>query len=332
MWANSINYWSISSIILTEEAKKLWLDVEIISRNKNLFRITGNWKKILCKSTDFWVNSSLGSKISDDKELTYNILEQHNLPTAKSYYINASEISSIKNLEIIFPVIIKPLQEWHWNGVLMNILTVEELIEKLEKSFQIYKRMIIQRQIEGEEYRILVMDWEVIIALNRIPAQIIWNWKNTINECIDSENETNPLRWVWYDRGLSKIQIDDELISYINKQDLKLDSIVPNWKTIRLRWNSNIWTWWTPVDVTSIIHPSILDVAYSATKALWLQFAWVDIITNDLLQPLNKTSWVILEVWSTPWLWWDHECTWVNTWKIILEKLFFWEHIIKSLN
>ena len=93
--ANSINYWSISSQILEKEAKELWLEIQVLSRSKNVFYLSWNWKKILFKSTDFWWNSSLSSKISRDKKLTYTILEDLKYPIAKSIYLKKKELEQL---------------------------------------------------------------------------------------------------------------------------------------------------------------------------------------------------------------------------------------------
>jgi len=316
-------YWSISSIVLTEEAEKLWLTVEIISKTKNLFYIKGNGKEILFKSTDFGWNSALWLKIANDKELTYKILEKHNLPTAKTWYILPDQISDLEKLNITFPVIIKPLEEWHGNWVMMNILDIKELKLKLKQSFEVYNKMIIQKQIEWEEFRVLVVNWEVIMARNRVPAFIIGDWTNTIQKLISIENKSNILRWEWYNSPLAYIKVDSELDDYIEKNWLTTDSIPEQWKHVTLRWNSNIGTWWISIDVTHIISDDIKNICSSAAKMLNLKLAWVDVITTDITKALSETHWIILEINSTPWIWWDRELTDVNTWKIILEKLFF---------
>ncbi len=313
----SINYWSISSIRLTEEAKKLWLKVEVISENKNLFFIKWNWKEILFKSTDFWWNSALWFKIANDKELTYQILEKYNLPTAKTWYIMPDEINNLKKLDIDFPVIIKPLEEWHGNWVMMNILNLIELKEKLKQSFQNYNKMIIQKQIKWNEFRILLVRWKIIRAYYRIPPSIIWDWKNTIQTLISIENKENPLRWKWYNYTLSYIKIDDELNTFIQKQWLSMDSILKKWKTIFVRGNSNIWTGGIAVDVIEEIHPKIKKACTLSSDILGLELSWIDIITKDITQPLSKTGWIILEINATPWCWWE------KSGKKMLEILFF---------
>ena len=318
-----MTYWSISSSVLTEEAKKLWLEVEIISKEKNLFYIKWNWKEIMFKSTDFWVNSSVWLKISDDKELTYKILEKYNFPIAKTWYILPEELNNITKMDITFPVIIKPLEEWHGNWVMMDIINLTELKQKLMQSFDIYNKMIIQSQIKWEEYRVLILDWNVIIAINRANPTIVGNWINTIKDLITIENKTNILRWEWYKSPLSYIKVDNELYDYIEKQWMNVETIPKKWECLMLRWNSNVWTGWTIIDVTNKINKETKEICILAVKSLGLEFAGIDIITTDITKPLHQTWWIILEINPTPWIWWDKELTKINTWKIILEHLFF---------
>lgn len=315
-------YWSISSIILTEEARNLWLEVEVISKEKNLFYISGNNKKILFKSTDFWWNSALSMKISDDKELTYKILEYYNLPIAKTWYIQKSEIDELHNLPITFPVIIKPINEAHGNWVKMNITSKKELVKKLEESFNTYDSMILQRQISWNEYRLLVVKWEVILWIQRIPAYVIWDGKNTIEKLIEIENSQNPLRWEWYNNPLAYIKVEQELLDFIWKKGFELSSIPKKWENIQLRWNSNLGTWGIPIDITKSLHGDIKKEVTKAIEILWMEIAGIDIITSDIWKSLKETGGIILEVNNTPWIWWHKELTKVNSWKIILKKVF----------
>ena len=312
---------SISSKYIIEQSIILWLEVDIISKEKNLFYVKWNWKEILFKSTDFGWNSALWYKLCDDKELTYKILDRYNLPIAKSIYLAKDEFEefdkdSIKKLN--FPLIVKPIDEWHWNWVLMWISDFHELKNNLEKSFDIYDDMIIQEQVDWDEVRVLVVKWEIVAAINRVPAFVVWNWKNNIKELIEIENNTNPLRWEWYDNSLAYIKIDNELLNYIKKNNFDLDFIPKDLCKIQLRWNSNLWTGWIPVDITDLISDNIKQVAINATKALWMEICWVDILTSDFTKSLNETWWIILECNATPWF----SPIWQEKTKLALEIIF----------
>jgi glutathione synthase/RimK-type ligase-like ATP-grasp enzyme len=61
----------------------------------------------------------------------------------------------IENLK--YPLIIKPLDEAHGDGVMMSINSFEELIAKLGTSFEKYTSMIVQEEAQGDEVRVLVV-------------------------------------------------------------------------------------------------------------------------------------------------------------------------------
>lgn len=316
---------SISSKNIIEEAKKLWFEIEMISEEKNLFYVKWNWKEILFKSTDFGWNSSLWLKLCDDKELTNKVLKSKWLPVAKSFYLSKSNLNNLNENDLesfIYPLIVKPINEAHGNWLMMWILTYNELKSKLKKSFEIYDNIIIQPQIPGDEIRVLVVRWKVILAINRIPAYIIWNWKDSIKKLIENENLNNKLRWEWYLKPLSNIKIDSELIWFIEKNWFTLFSILKKWENIQLRWNSNIWTWWIPVNVINDVSNDIKEISIKAAKYLGLEICWVDILTSDFSKKLSKTWWVILEVNATPWIWFSKALLWINIAKNILDSVF----------
>lgn len=323
-----LKYRSISSIVLVEEAKKLWFEVDIVSKEKNTFYITWNWKSILLKSTDFWWNSSLGNKIANDKELSNKVLDKLNYPTAKTIFLSKNEYFDNKSFDskkfddLDFPLVLKPIDMAHWVWVMMNILSIKELNEKLLISFEEYDRMIIQEQIQWKEIRLFIVKWQMLLAINRIPAAVIGDGESTIEELISFENSSNILRGSEYQEPLSHIIIDKELLSYIGKQKLNVDDIPRTGKNIQLRWNSNIWTGGTMIDVSDKISWETVQMCIDVAKEIGLEICGIDIITTDVTKPLSETGWIILEINANPGIWWDRELTQVNTWREMLKLLF----------
>lgn len=319
-----MTYWSITSQVLKEEAEKLWLEVEVLVPEKNFFIIRGNGKEIIFKSNDFGGNSSLAKKIVDDKELSYVMLDRYWFPIAKTWYLHHDDFSTCdwNKFQDYFPLIIKPIDEWHGNGVMVNITSLSELREKLNKSFQKYPKMIIQKQIYGDECRIVLFFGRVVVAFNRIPPCILGDGSLTIDELINKENTKNPLRAPNYTSPLSYIRIDDELDDFIEKQWFKRDNILEKWVTLQLRWNSNIGTWWTIRDITHLLHPTISHLCSQIAEKLDMKLLCVDIMATDFTRPLQETKWVILEIGGNPGFGWHKELTSANTAQILLTKLF----------
>jgi len=317
--------WSITSEILVQEAVALWLESEILCRDKNFFYIRGNGKEILFKSNDFGGNTSLAQKIADDKELSHIMLERWGFPIPHTVYVDRDDFPGFDLGAFAtwkYPLVIKPIGESHGNGVMMGILDAQELQQKLSQSLEKYPRMIVQEQIQWDECRVIVMFWEVVLAIKRIPPKLLWDGISSIGMLIDMENTSNPLRWKGYDSALSDIPIDSELIEYISKQWKTLDTILLPKEELQVRWNSNIGTGWVPIEITSTLHADIIGLCMQISKKFHMDLLCLDIISMDFSRPLAETGWVVLEIWWNPWFWSHRELTSVNTARLLLQKLF----------
>ncbi|NDK08750.1 ATP-grasp domain-containing protein, partial [Candidatus Gracilibacteria bacterium] len=221
-----MTYFSITSQTIIAEAKKLGFQTEILQANKNFYVIRGNGKEVYFKSNDFGGNTALGYKISDDKELTTIILDKNGYKTPKSIYIGKKDLKyfNIEKTSLGFPLVTKPIDQGHGNGVTVGIESKDELNYGIKESLKYGDHFIIQEFIKGEEYRILVIGDKVILGIKRIPAHIIGDGVHTIKELIEIENK-NPLRGKGYESSLTYIEIDKKLINYIGKKGLKLDTI-----------------------------------------------------------------------------------------------------------
>lgn len=294
---------SISSTLLVNEAKKLWYTVEIVQEEKNLFYIHTKREKILCKNIDCWLNTAVWFKITEDKELTYRILERIHIPVPQTHYIQKSDRNWKREKKMTFPCVTKPIDGSHGDGVTVHIQDIKWIEKWIEKVWETSDGAIIQNYIKGDDHRILVVGDIIAGASKRIPPQIQGDGKASIQHLIEKENETNPER-NWWDHAspLSHIKIDHELDMCLQEQWYTRKSILEKWKEIFVRKNANLSTGWIPIDITDILHPSIKEICIEAAHAVWLEVAWVDIITTDITKPLEETDGAIIEINATPWL------------------------------
>lgn len=298
----------ISAIVLASEAKKMWYTVEVISDELDIFTISNKQKKVLFKNIDCGINNSLGVRFSRYKTLSYFILWKHGIRVPKSIVIKKWQtinniIKELKDKNIKFPLVIKPLTGEHGNWVSVNIRTEKDIKKSIKNALSFHHQVIIQEFFPGKDYRLLVIGNKFVAAMNRVPAFIVGDWKNTINNIIKKEN-MNPMRGEGHSNNLTKISIDTNLKNYISTQWLSLQSIIPKNKKIFLRKNANLSTWWISIDITDQVHPTIKKMAEKASKILWLQVCGIDYLSQDITKPLHQQKWWIIEVNHTPWLRW----------------------------
>ncbi|MHC0552911.1 ATP-grasp domain-containing protein [Salinicoccus sp. CNSTN-B1] len=184
-------------------------------------------------------------------------------------FINKSNQQIIEYAEdhLEFPIVLKPTSGKMGKGVIANIRNEEELKDSLVyvRERLGFNEVILEEFIPGEEYRIYVLNGEVIAGLNRLPANVIGDGVNSLRKLIKIKNaERQQIPSV---RGRS-IKIDSEVKRNIKDYDYNLDSIPQKGERILLRKNSNLSTGGDPVDATDILDVKVKEVAVKAAKSV----------------------------------------------------------------
>jgi len=205
----------------------------------------------------------------------------------------------IDNEEIIayakkigFPVVLKPAKAAQGKGVIANINNEKFLAESLlhVRTELNYPEVIVERYVEGKEYRVYVMKDEVIAVLNRVPANIIGDGVHSIKKLIEIKNKErrkNPRLFS------CQIKMDYEIENLIKNAGVSLDSIPEKDKQIFLREKSNITSGGDSVDVTDEFPEEIKKMAVEALKAVPdFPHGGVDIIV-DPNRPVDNAAYVI---------------------------------------
>lgn len=93
-------------------------------------------------------------------------------------------LNTVKKLD--YPLVLKPTNASLGNGVVTNIQDDEGFLKALEYVRQDlgYGEVIVEQFVKGEEYRVYVIEDEVIAAYNRKPANITGDGVHTIEELL----------------------------------------------------------------------------------------------------------------------------------------------------
>jgi D-alanine-D-alanine ligase-like ATP-grasp enzyme len=295
--------------LLFKLAPKIWAKVILEQEYWYIWQIIyQNWKKVFFKNTNFDLNPLCSVEIAKDKWYAKYFLQQnwYSVPKWQTFFSDERN----KHLEIKrniddwykyiienfwFPLIIKPndLSQWVWVN---KIYSKEEYYEQAKKIFEISRVMIIEEFQEWNDYRIVVLDDDIISAYQRIPLNVVWDWKSSIQDLLLQKQQEFYEIW-----RKEKIDFLDDKIEFILKRNwLNLSSVLPKWQKISLLDNANLSTWWDSKDITKEIHKEFQELAIKVTKDMWLRLCGVDIIAEDITKSLQKYS--IIEINWAPWL------------------------------
>ena len=159
-------------------------------------------------------------------------------------------------------------------------------------------RLLIERQVPGPVHRLLFLDGELIDVIRHVPPRLEGDGRATVQELLEAENQRR-LRAAGT-QGLSLLDVGLDTVFTLERQGLRLDSVVPAGTAVTLQTVTNDNRIEDTQTVTEPLHPELVDAARRAAAAVDLRLAGVDMITPDASQPLEHAGGVVAEVNGTP--------------------------------
>jgi D-alanine-D-alanine ligase-like ATP-grasp enzyme len=256
----------------------------------------------------FDLNTLGATAIAKDKAHTAHFLSQLGYPVPEGRQFYPDKWSRItrsgadKNAalayahELGFPVIVKPNSRSLGIGVQLVdndgdfSLAVDRVFENVRD-----KVVLVQRPIIGDDYRILILDKEVIAAYRRSPLSVIGDGESTIEELVIRKRE----RFREIGRN-TRIKLGDPRIPVkLKRMDLGLSSVLDSGQKVSLLDNANLSSGGEAEDITEALSESHKEMAIRLTADMGLRLCGLDIITPEPIdQPLG--NYTVIEINAYP--------------------------------
>lgn len=282
---------------ICDAAKKMGIPVMKIG-DTGIYQLgLGKYGKLIeatiCENT-----GAVGVDVSCDKILTKKLLDLHCLPVAKGGKVR-NVVELLLHAESIgYPIVLKPQWGNQGKGVVVNIKNEAEALETYKKLSKTYSDIIIEKYIVGNDYRVCVVDGEVVAVALRLPPYIIGDGIKTIEELIKELN-MDPNRGEDHEKSLTKVKIDDTLLNCIGKSSYNLKSILKEGEKLFLRENANLSTGGVAIDCTDDICEENIEICRRVAKVIGLNICGIDICCKDISMPIGKEG-AIVEVNAAP--------------------------------
>ncbi len=290
-------------------------------------------KKVLFRDRNFNINPLGSSEIARDKGYADFFLKHYGYHTSEgqTFFSEArNQRIEVKRTiddgfsyakKIGLPVILKP-NNLSQGTLVTKVYNKREYYSVARKIFRRTPVMLVQRFYAGNDYRIVVLDNEVISAYQRIPLFVIGNGKSSIAELVVQKQED----FVSTERDTEIDLSDFRIMRKLKRQGLNLESILAKGEKVYLLDNANLSTGGDAIDVTDRIHPDFHQLAVRITKDMGLRMCGVDIITsNDISTPMK--DYVVIEINSAPGL--DNYASIGNKQKDRVDELYL--KVLKAL-
>ncbi|MBC7813122.1 MAG: cyanophycin synthetase, partial [Burkholderiales bacterium] len=254
-------------------------------------------KRIVASETSH--TSAIAVEMCQEKTLTNRMLRTVGVPVPEGYATRSVDEAWEIAQDVGLPVVVKPEAGNQGKGVSVNLTTESDVRAAFQIAREFDRKVLIERYIEGDDYRLLVVNGKMVAAARRDPALVVGDGKRTVKALVDEVNQ-DPRRRPGHSSTLTRIALDEAVDLVLSQQSMTLDTIPAQGQTVKLRHNSNLSTGGTSTDVTDIVHPRNAQMAELAAQILSLDVAGIDILCRDIRRPLSEQNGAIVEVNAAP--------------------------------
>lgn len=243
--------------------------------------------------------SSIAVDIACNKELTKRMLHDAAIPVPMGDLIVDEE--ELKNVikKIGYPIVIKPLDGNHGKGSSINVNDWVSSVTGLEHAQKYSKKVIVEKYITGYDFRVLVINNKMVAAARRVPAHVVGDGESNLEKLIEKENQ-DTRRGYGHENVLTEITVDKDTLELLEKLQYTLETVPQRGEVVYLKSTANLSTGGTSIDVTDMVHPENITMAERISKIIGLDVCGIDIMAENLTQPLKESGGAIIEVNAAP--------------------------------
>lgn len=277
--------------IIIREARKRGIDVEPIDEPSGFFKLKYGGKSIICRESLSELTSAIAMSRCAEKNITHALLKKHGL-YVPNQILASNKQEALYFLERYKQIAVKPINGEQGAGISLSVTTQDELNYAVTKAGGVLDKVILEEFVQGEELRIIVINYAVVAAAIRKPPFIKGNNRHTVKELIEklSRRRSNATD------GESKVPMDEETERCIASYGYTMDDILKEGETLQVRHNANLHTGGTLHDCTKKLHPKLIEDAVKAAQVLEIPVVGLDLIIENIASP----NYVIIEANERP--------------------------------
>lgn len=287
-----------STLSIIEEAERRGIPWRRMDENCKVLLGYGTNQQLI-RATITAKTSCLGVETVDDKYATKNILAAAGIPVAEGFICNTVEELQDAVIRFGWPLVTKPLNANHGKGVAVDLRDLDIAKEAFAYAQTYSSDVLVEKYIEGEDHRILVINGKFVAASHRKPAHIIGDGKSTVQQLIEEINQ-QPERGRGHEAALTRITVDCDTNKQLQKKNYDLDSVPTAGETVVLKSTANLSTGGTAVDITDHVHSANRFMAERIAALLGLDICGIDLIAPDIKSPIAENGGAVIEVNAAP--------------------------------
>jgi cyanophycin synthetase len=252
-------------------------------------------RRIWTAETD--ATSAIAESIASDKSLTKQLIGSVGVPVPEGIVVDSAQAAWEAAEELGLPVVIKPIDGNHGRGVALDLVRREDVEVAFDNALKHGSEVIVEKNIQGLEHRLLVVGGKLVAAARGEAAYVVADGKSTITQLIDNQINADPRRGDTERHPLSILrpQDDEVILADLARQGFTVASVPPAQQQVLIQRNGNV-----AIDCTDDVHPEVAHAVALAARTVGLDIAGIDVVAQDISQPLQAQGGAVVEVNAGP--------------------------------
>ncbi len=263
--------------IIVNEARRRGIAVEVIDTEENYFSLSLGGRTIVCRESLSELTTAVAMSRCDNKRVTRRLLAEAGLSVLPQQ-IAASRAESEAFLDKYQRLVVKPARGEQGMGISVDVRAAPELEQAVELARRHCDTVLLERYVEGQDLRIIVIGYEVVAAAVRRPAAVTGTGRHTIRQLIEKQSRRRAAAT----GGESRIPLDGETERCVRASGYQLDDVLEVNRELAVRKTANLHTGGTIHDVTARLHPRLREAAEAAARALDIPVVGLDFLVPDV--------------------------------------------------
>jgi cyanophycin synthetase len=282
-----------------EAAARVGAEVRVVG--DSVLDISRGNRRLLVRDNLTSLDDPVTLSVAGDKPLVYSLLVERRIPVPRHGVFRRDDLDGAWGFAsaLAKPCVVKPaLDGAAGAGITTGLTQKRALAAALARAGAWSEEVVVEEQVEGDNYRLLYLDGELLDAVRRGPPLLRGDGRSTVRQLIAAENAGRAAAGTAAAQSL--LAVDRDLANTLRRQSYELSSVLPDGSVVQAKTVVNDNRREDNEDATGRVCRALVETGAAAAVAVGVRLAGVDVITADPAVPLDESGGVVLEVNTTP--------------------------------
>lgn len=280
-----------------DQYRQIWrdvaaaLDAELVELEPDLWEVQKDGRRTRINNYLLQLDDPVTLELAGRKPLVHSLLKAEGLPVPEHAVFDLASLDVAERFVAAHPLgaVIKPADGYGGKGVTTHLREPKAVRDAAILASLYSQNLLVEAQILGECFRLLVFDDEVISVVRRTGLRVTGDGVSDLATLVRRRGlEVDAdCRFTLAAQGLSPSTVPDADQVVLAKGNGG-EGRAAELRTVYDR------------DVTAEVHETVRRAAEGAARAVGSRFLGVDVITPDITRPLEEVGGSINEVNTTP--------------------------------